>query len=856
MPNKWEAAPIKAPAPAPGVPAAPGLRLVVPKPSDPYKDRDQQLQEEAAQRDREQFAYTRDKDAKAQGEKTFDNTTTLRKEFQTGKEYTAYSNSMRALSASMKQPETPEGDLAVIYNYAKIMDPDSAVREGELELAASGASLVERMRKKYNMVSEGATLPPGTRDQLIEAMRAQGRAYNTSYSGRYKQYADLSQRQGIDPTLVVGDHLGDEYKPGEQAWVDDKRGTTPIPGDQAQAGIRERVARGDDPAETIAWLIANGRPPNKEQIAQIIANAGNRNPVVAAPDEPGALDQFGTQAAQIVAGGVEGLAMLPDMAAKTAGQIMALPVDALGFDQAAAQLRNPLTVERGVKAVVPERSDTLSQVNRFGGQLAGGVLGFPQRAAQAVTNRILGGSAPARMPNALAPAGQDVMRAADELSASVGTPVQPLAADVAGATVRRLTSAGAQLPLSARPIVNAGQRLQGQAQTARNTIAGRTGEAVDPVDAGEAVTRGLGTYRVRTSQQARTMYQAAEKAAEGAAVQPKALLERIGEHIRTESQIPGGSDVMPILEKLAVDLTEAGTFSISGVRGMRTVLQSRLTNAGMTPTNAQRIVNELVQAAGDDIATSLTAAGKTEAAKAYRSADKFWAERMDVVNNAIKPIIGKNGEKSGEEVARALQQAARGNAGRLSQVMRALPEEDAATVRATLISQLGRASKGTQDASGNAFSLNQFLTHWNELTPRARSVLFDQRTMKDLNNLAIVASGSKQASRYANASNTGSTIGLLGTGATIATDIVTMAGTALAQIGGGAMLAAPGFARWLAKAPREPRAMKAHIARLTTVAEANPALADDIMGLQQRLLESLGQPGRLAAEQDVTDVRP
>ncbi len=611
--------------------------------------------------------------------------------------------------------------------------------------------------------------------------------------------------------------------------------------------------------EALAFAQANRRMVRPEEIEAAIANGAAKvteDPNFLPPGGGQSIPaQLGEATANVITGVGQGLAALPDMAANAAGAVLAVPADALGFDGVAQSLRNPATIGGLLERANPSQGGVAGGV-RMAAQFGGGVAGFPQRAANALTNAVVGQVPTRVIPNALAPSGNSVMRAADDLGASVGSPVQPIAADVGGATTRRLTSLGAQLPLSARPIVNASQRLGNQSQAARDTVAGRVGEALDPEMAGEAAKRGLGVYRTRTGQQARTMYQAAETASEGVKIEPTNVMQSLAGHIAEQKGIPGGSDILPVLENLASSLSQNGAFTVSGVRGMRTVLSSRLTTAGLTPTNAQRIVNELVQAAGDDITSSLVKAGKPDAAKAYRSADKFYAERMDVINNALKPIIGKNGEKSGEQVLQAIQQAAKGNTARLSQIMRVLPEDDAGTVRATLISQLGKSSAGTQNAEGSAFSLGQFLTHWNQMTPRARSILFDRGTLTDLNNLAKVADGSKQAARYANSSNTGGVVGGIATGATLATDMVTVAGTALAQFGGGMLLAAPGFARWMARAPSNPRAVSPHIARLTTIASQNPTMATEIKGLQQFLTEAFEQsPGRIAAGQNEGDRR-
>lgn len=54
----------------------------------------------------------------------------------------------------------------------------------------------------------------------------------------------------------------------------------PMPATDVEAELEKRISSGEDPADTINWLVQIGRPPNKEQIAAIIANAGNPRPDV------------------------------------------------------------------------------------------------------------------------------------------------------------------------------------------------------------------------------------------------------------------------------------------------------------------------------------------------------------------------------------------------------------------------------------------------------------------------------------------------------------------------------------------------------------------------------------------------
>ena len=79
----------------------------------------------------------------------------------------AYTN----VKASAKDPSAA-GDLALIFNYMKTLDPGSTVREGEFATAQSAGGVNERIYSLYNQVLEGTRLSePQRKDFLDRATR-------------------------------------------------------------------------------------------------------------------------------------------------------------------------------------------------------------------------------------------------------------------------------------------------------------------------------------------------------------------------------------------------------------------------------------------------------------------------------------------------------------------------------------------------------------------------------------------------------------------------------------------------------------------------------------------------------------
>jgi len=122
------------------------------------------------------FAYSEDRYGAISG---------LRKEFQGIKEVKDFQSQVSALGRIMSSAQDPSaaGDLALIFNYMKMLDPGSTVREGEFATAEQAAGVPTRVLNLYNRVREGTRLSPEQRADFT------GRA-RTIYDGALKSYEE------------------------------------------------------------------------------------------------------------------------------------------------------------------------------------------------------------------------------------------------------------------------------------------------------------------------------------------------------------------------------------------------------------------------------------------------------------------------------------------------------------------------------------------------------------------------------------------------------------------------------------------------------------------------------------------
>lgn len=103
------------------------------------------------------------------------------------------------------QNPSPAGDIALIFNYMKMLDPGSTVREGEFSTAQNAAGIPERVQALYNRLLSGQRL---TEDQRKDFVAQSGRLMTTQerqYQSIQAQYLDIARRNGLDERNVFVD---------------------------------------------------------------------------------------------------------------------------------------------------------------------------------------------------------------------------------------------------------------------------------------------------------------------------------------------------------------------------------------------------------------------------------------------------------------------------------------------------------------------------------------------------------------------------------------------------------------------------------------------------------------------------
>lgn len=138
-------------------------------------------------------------------DKTFDHEKSLRDKWETStKDFRDVRDAFGRIKVSAKDP-SPSGDLALIFNYMKMLDPGSTVREGEFATAQNSGSAWEILGAKYNKVMEGERLTPSQRTDFVARAKSLYKQQESQAKKASEETRRLARQYKLDPERVVLD---------------------------------------------------------------------------------------------------------------------------------------------------------------------------------------------------------------------------------------------------------------------------------------------------------------------------------------------------------------------------------------------------------------------------------------------------------------------------------------------------------------------------------------------------------------------------------------------------------------------------------------------------------------------------
>lgn len=122
------------------------------------------------------------------------------------KDASGVAGAVATIRGALSNP-TPQGDLAAIYALVKLYDPGSVVREGEISLTQSAASLPEQVRRLYQGWSTGKKLTPQMRADIASVANSVVAERQTQVDPILARYGQRARQWGADSAAVAPNPL-------------------------------------------------------------------------------------------------------------------------------------------------------------------------------------------------------------------------------------------------------------------------------------------------------------------------------------------------------------------------------------------------------------------------------------------------------------------------------------------------------------------------------------------------------------------------------------------------------------------------------------------------------------------------
>jgi hypothetical protein len=145
----------------------------------------------------------------------------LRKEFNSLPEVKDFNKVRTSYDKVVLAGENPSaaGDISMIFNYMKILDPGSVVREGEFATAQNAAGVPQRVINQYNKIVKGERLSEDQRSDFMNQARFAAEAQFKPVSEQMTRYQGVARNMGLRldqvlpaSFLTMGEQLRQKFK--------------------------------------------------------------------------------------------------------------------------------------------------------------------------------------------------------------------------------------------------------------------------------------------------------------------------------------------------------------------------------------------------------------------------------------------------------------------------------------------------------------------------------------------------------------------------------------------------------------------------------------------------------------------
>lgn len=151
----------------------------------------------------------------------------------------------------LADPKNAGNQLKILYTMVKALDPESAVREGEIELASLTQSYLSKFASSFTKIDKGQVIAPDAATMLATATKELVQNWYQAAQRRQKQYTSQANVAGVGPAFqqYLGGFdqpynqtgSGEEYEFNGTIYIDDGTGNfiPKVDGGSGQVGVAD-----------------------------------------------------------------------------------------------------------------------------------------------------------------------------------------------------------------------------------------------------------------------------------------------------------------------------------------------------------------------------------------------------------------------------------------------------------------------------------------------------------------------------------------------------------------------------------------------------------------------------------------
>ena len=142
------------------------------------------------------------------GQKTLDNEAQARAKFESNpivKDFNVVQSNFASMKDIVDAGVGGPGDLAIVYQFMKALDPNSVVRETEFDAAAKSGNIFNGIWAKFNgyFKDSGGFLPPAVKQSFVDIIGRTLKSKASQYNNYVDQTKQIAQNQGMNPENVA-----------------------------------------------------------------------------------------------------------------------------------------------------------------------------------------------------------------------------------------------------------------------------------------------------------------------------------------------------------------------------------------------------------------------------------------------------------------------------------------------------------------------------------------------------------------------------------------------------------------------------------------------------------------------------